>query len=897
MESTQQEIGLEKEAQEDPPHAFIVQKPFLSNSEPCSSVSKILPQDSNSVSEPQWLQWKNVHALCWLDCILSILVHLETLKIILAGSVLENSSLTHRLLAEYNRATALVNNCERGEHISEVPVDVLSRAESHLNEIRNTVFAQLQPRLQCQLGKKESPVFAFPLILQNDPQIEKFFLHSFSWKFQCLQCGHQVSDRCQKTLTTFTNIIPEWHPLNAVHIAPCNNCNHRTQRRKMVLEKIPSILMMHFVEGLPHNDLMTYSFHFQEDFYQITAVIQYLQEPKHFVAWISNSDGTWLECDDLKGSYCSRHERFGVPPSEVHIVIWEKKPQRVIKELDLQLQKEGAGEVPQKAQPNSSEKHLGDEAVDKAPLICHGEDPLNAHSSDTQDIVGSDKCHSLWGFENFADDDEITLTLVNVTPNSNDKPLEDNKLTEKNLVAETLPQQDPGRVDVSSLLENTYVPLHRGQPNNESTTFIMSALSPNNNRDSPETLPIRTAVAQSNPIPVLNSVGLDPDKLQNNISRKKTLNTVQELPNAVGHTREMAINCQVSAPNCSSQLPCQSKVKPFVTSWLKNLHGKKTSFMPKSVSVCKTESSQKPLQKGAVLNPLVKGPAHFGGFIGKCSQRELKKSAKRALPSLPSTIPPLANNSIEKQIFGSEGTVNSITVTSIVNKLDQAKQSRSRNQNFTAVEKDEDSNANKARQWRIQFRQLLKDKKERLALLEKQANTQLHNRSSPKKSIKEQSQLGSQKENDSLQSLLRELQCQIDIEDGKSLNSPGTSMSQCSSLSYDDILSELLSPATTVASLEHPTEEECKYLEMGGCGIESPVSNEKIEGAQYLEHDYCVPEKESLYGGHPDMLETKSPLKKFNFQSPTEQGILEELLPSSVLNSIMDEFDENLLPL
>lgn len=43
--------------------------------------------------------------------------------------------------------------------------------------------------------------------------------------------------RCVKSLVTFTNVVPEWHPLNAAHFGPCNNCNSKSQIRKMVLER------------------------------------------------------------------------------------------------------------------------------------------------------------------------------------------------------------------------------------------------------------------------------------------------------------------------------------------------------------------------------------------------------------------------------------------------------------------------------------------------------------------------------------------------------------------------------------------------------------------------------------------------------------------------------------
>ncbi|XP_060090711.1 SUMO-specific isopeptidase USPL1 [Heteronotia binoei] len=879
------------EAQEHSPDTLIVQKQVLSNSELCSSVSKILHQDKTFLLEPRWLQWRNVHALCWLDCILSILVHLETLKIILTGCVSENSSVIYRLLATYNQATALVNNSQRenpGELISEAPGDVLSRAESHLNEIRNTVLKQLQPQLKCSLGQEESPVFAFPLLLQNDPHIEKLFLHSFSWKFECLQCGHQVNDRCQKTLTTFTNIIPEWHPLNAVHVAPCNNCNHRTQRRKMVLEKVPSVLMMHFVEGLPHNDLMTYSFQFKEDSYRITAVVQYLQEPKHFVAWIFNSDGTWLECDDLQGSFCSKRERFGVPPSEVHIVIWERKPQET-KELNLQLQKGGAREVPlQKAETNAPRKQLCNEAADNTPLFCLGGDLSNAHSSDTQNIVGSDL---LQRFENLADDDEITLTLANITPDCNGKLREDSNLTESCLVAETLKHQDPAEVAVSPWSENTHALFHGGKPNNARTS-VTPALSPSNNNYSAETLPVQTTLAQNNVNPVQESSSLGPERLQSNISRTKSLSSVQDMPNALQHTREKTASSHTAATCHSSWLPFQSKVKPLVTSWMKSFHGH-NPFMPKSISaVSRTENSQKTLQKETITNPLIKGPSHFGGFLPKHSETKLKKLEKRALPSLHSASSLVANHPLEKQ------TVSKIPVISSLDKQIQPKECHGGNKNLIAIKNGEESNSYKAHQLRIQFRQLLKNKKQ-LALLKKQVKAQVQTRSFHKKSMKEQSQLGSQEEKDSLQSLLRELQHHIEVEDGKSVGSPGTSMSQCSS---DDIISELLSPATTLASPELPVEEECKYLEMSGCRIESPVPSKKTESTQYVDHNYYISEKEGLCGGPPDILSNESLLNKFNFESPTKQDILEEL-PSLELISTMDtdevvhHFDESLLTL
>lgn len=51
--------------------------------------------------------------------------------------------------------------------------------------------------------------------------------------------------------------------------------------------------MLHFVEGLPHNDLQYYSFHSEGCLYQITSVIQY-QANNHFITWILDADGKCL---------------------------------------------------------------------------------------------------------------------------------------------------------------------------------------------------------------------------------------------------------------------------------------------------------------------------------------------------------------------------------------------------------------------------------------------------------------------------------------------------------------------------------------------------------------------------------------------------------------------------
>lgn len=48
---------------------------------------------------------------------------------------------------------------------------------------------------------------------------------------------HAVLFRVLKTLPSFTNVAPNWHPLHAVHMAPCNVCYKNNQRRTMMLDR------------------------------------------------------------------------------------------------------------------------------------------------------------------------------------------------------------------------------------------------------------------------------------------------------------------------------------------------------------------------------------------------------------------------------------------------------------------------------------------------------------------------------------------------------------------------------------------------------------------------------------------------------------------------------------
>ncbi|XP_056417831.1 SUMO-specific isopeptidase USPL1 [Hyla sarda] len=354
------------------------------------------------------LQWKNKHSLCWLDCILSALVQSKTLNDFVAGGHMSKESVIHNLFTKYDEATALfLKSIEKRKKTEKRP-----KYDKCLNDVRMGIFEKLKPLLQCKLGKNESPVFAFPSLLNQDPQTEKLFGHTFMWKFKCEVCGYSYQQRCQKTLTTFTNPLPEWRPLNAVHVGPCNQCKNTEQKRSMVLERLNSVFMVHFVEGLPSSDLEDYSFQFQGHSYEVKAIIKYRNE--HFSTWISNDDGTWLESDDLRGSFCRRHQKFRVRAADIHIVIWERTDGNTFEE-NVHL-----GAVEQEPEFNSANISMVSEdecfssvgAVELSPQVPSTVPPVALNAS-----------NPLAGMEGYADDDVITLTLVEIPLETNGQPV------------------------------------------------------------------------------------------------------------------------------------------------------------------------------------------------------------------------------------------------------------------------------------------------------------------------------------------------------------------------------------------------------------------------------------------------------------------------------------------
>ncbi|NXP60700.1 USPL1 isopeptidase, partial [Chloropsis cyanopogon] len=903
--------------QESPPKTSSPETQLLPNSELLSTASEISPKEDKGATNNRdlCLQWRNKHNLCWLDCILSALVHLETLKSALVEECNDGKCLLQKLLIKYNQASLLLNTCKRSK-----VKDVLPKAESQLNEIRNVIFTELQPQLRCESGNMKNPVFALQLLLQMDQQAEKLFFHSFSWKFECARCGHKYQDRLKKTLTTFTNVIPDWHPLNAVHIGPCSNCGNTSQRQQMILEKVPSILMLNFVEGLPHNNLEKYSFQFEEDTYQITSVVQYQTDKKHFISWSLNPDGTWLECDDLKGPYCKRRKRFEVPPSEIHIVIWEKKASHMPEELNSQFQSKNSDDFPRNnLHSNSTVLHCGlDNTVGKTPAEHHKEDSVRTPEKKQQEVT-EDKSIVHHGLEHLADDDLVTLMLEEVLDDSEDKSLPNGQMVGNNLLDgwDTPQQQEPAfslstpytgefagtslaMNNKSMLYENSSICLPLEELNPVSITApVPKKHDPDSSDSLPSQLNDRTNLAN-------REHGLSSELLLN----KKLLaveNTIQKSPDLKGASKTV-VNSQVgSSSGASNSVQSSHKDRKggFVGSWVKKSLSKSTSFMPSSASALKNERSCKTpsIQKISEVRLPVKGPSNFGGF----QSRGTKKTTET-----PKLLAPQSNNTHPLSNFkgfsqstclptANHATIVSPTWIKSESKLDtsgRVTQFPSRGYNSG---KAEESDSDKTKKLRLKLLKKLNAKKKKLASLDRLAGEQVKQEKPVSGDVSTPLQTESQNDSELLQSFLRELQYQIDVTGNESeLNAnavPGCTGHD----NADEILAELLSPTSTVASLEAPKSgDECMYMEMvhGSVAASEPPESTSVPQAAVTseDHNYYSPVKDT--NSELDAI-NKHIVKKLSFESPTSDDILEDLFsisaPSSMAGDIdLPHFDETL---
>ncbi|KAF5916370.1 hypothetical protein HPG69_017604 [Diceros bicornis minor] len=909
-------------AEEDPTTIVSGTEGTSPPNEGCTSELE-MPLESKCTSFCQTLcvQWKNAYALCWLDCILSALVHLQGLKNALTDLCSKEESVFWRLFTKYDQANKLLHTnqldgVEDGE-CKKLTSEIFAKIETCLNEVRDEIFTRLQPQLRCTLGDMESPVFAFPLLLKIEPHIEKLFTYSFSWNFECSQCGHKYQNRCTKNLVTFTNVISEWHPLNAAHFGPCNNCNNKSQIRKMVLEKVAAIFMLHFVEGLPHNDLQHYSFHFEGCLYQITSVIQY-QANNHFITWILDADGSWLECDDLKGSCSERYEKFEVPASEIHIVIWERKTSQMTDKASACLSLKKPNDQPafsDEKQVSPALCSVGDAASGETSLGTHPTNMSVAPNTLSQDEAVAHEHHLLLGPKDLVDNNILPLTLEEIQVNPKGCLLENKPVAENAEVVKTSTLQwhvsltaslvsPPCKekltqdqfVDLSFPSQVVNTKMQSVQLNTEDTVITNSV----NN------VHVTDAIQGGKSVEFESTVALERDAPLKFFSPKtEKLKPEQLVTSQVSNLKKKettAFSQTITAKSLQNPSLKENQKKPFVGSWVKGLLSKGASFMPPCVSAHNRNTITD-------LQPSVKGASNFGGFKTKGTNQKANRTSKKVHrcaskplpvsnppPSLPSSGSPASH--LHAHVTGDSEVLKKCENTSYGAYLHHNSYG---SESGVSSANHGDSVEGQIHKLRLKLLKKLKAKKKKLAAL----MSSPQNGTLPGENLEHGSHCGSPNDCESIEDLLKELQYQIDMADNKSGCTTVPGISSYSSQTHEEILAELLSPTNVVSTeLSENGEADFRYLEMGDNHIPAPVSSELNDIPQNThlrqDHNYCSPTKKNQCEVQPDLLTNNACIRTLNLESSMKTDIFDEFFSTSALNSLANDtldlphFDEYL---
>ncbi|XP_072899943.1 SUMO-specific isopeptidase USPL1 [Hemitrygon akajei] len=890
------------------------------------------------------LQWKNTSALCWLDCILTTLVHLKVIRNVISNIGAETESPIKKLCTEYDKACALLSHSQchgTGDGSWQIPPQLLAQIELILKDIRQSFFELLQPKLKCELGKPDSPVFAFPLLLRQDTYFEMLFMQSYIWSFECIKCGYKYDERCTKTLTTFTKADSDWHPLNAVHKSPCNKCQDQDQRRKMLIERISSIYMLHFVDGLPHTDLDAYRFDFQGSLYRICTIIQYLQTMKHFITWIRNPDGSWLQCDDLQGSSCFRRLTLDVPADEVHIVIWENSDfEKRTWNRDIILRCDSSSATCPNAPSLNTEATSSVQLPTKTSLTSSVQfntvvTPVHSTVKEiTTPYKDSVKQSNIKDLENSGNDTLITLNLTEVKVDDKGNPLCDIQFIPDARLLQNSPQVT---IDRSVAVHpSTEVQYSSEQAHQIAETVV--------NFDVPQK-PVLHSELSSSPFGSLHLQGTEIPDIQMPMLQS---DSAVKILTAACQVEEMKIpsenseipirsNNKIQKKDCN-KMPASPIMKTsaanklsadiaqpavtkrnFTAGWRKCLLNRHLSMLSTNEPrTAKNEVGN--IQRGG-LSKFVKQAnskhpvkEHFDGFKSKILPKLAQKASKNLPESPDLTVPNITSvqksnpqfvnmkenykELLSKKISLDTHTLNKIHLSNSSKfgnpLMHEAGACNVNYQGSVLVDKTELNNMDsKVQKLRLKLLKKLQTKKNQLASLDQLMKTNQCGESvSTEQSLNLANNSGSL-----LYDFLNELWHQPGVEDNESVCT-SSSASLNSSPSHDELLAELFTPtgASTLDYMKH----DLRHFEMlpdGGvangklsndCSIASKSRNTSSISALDMQQQAYKNELIGITNNHAS-----------SFESPIKDEILVDLLSISTLNSFTGEnelpiFDEKL---
>lgn len=266
--------------------------------------------------------WENKDALCWLDSTLCLLVHSKNLKMYFKSETFGECQLKGISVA-YDEAVSLLNSEKKSTRAMGLP----DAPFSNLEKVREETFEFLKPFQRCEKGQEDSPVFAIMVLLKQNKFLHSLFLLHFSLELKCNSCGYLKFSQNRKTLVTIPGEVQEFTESQLNYLKPCFQCQKPNQKITMEFIRLPPLLLMHFVKGLPHSNVSLYDLVFSQRGYCVRGFVQYREPERHFITWVRDDTGDrWMCCDDLNPPVQRFETKLpDIPESEIHIVMWEKK--------------------------------------------------------------------------------------------------------------------------------------------------------------------------------------------------------------------------------------------------------------------------------------------------------------------------------------------------------------------------------------------------------------------------------------------------------------------------------------------------------------------------------------------------------------------------------------------
>ena len=245
----------------------------------------------------KFIQWRNKEALCWLDAVQCLLVHNRHVQQIVFSDNFNQDSVVYKLVKAQKQAQELLETIKaekvsvlfssKNRHSEIHPacssqdgcnvemklvspdgaLDVktgagnqtsgqslvtssnlngntemsdslkASQIEDEMSSIREQVWHALQPKLQLERGRDDSPVFTMSSLIRENPNIEKLFKLNYTFWVQCSKCGYAEQEAFEKVLPTLPAVVKDFQITEPSHVKSCALCGFNEARRTMVYDQ------------------------------------------------------------------------------------------------------------------------------------------------------------------------------------------------------------------------------------------------------------------------------------------------------------------------------------------------------------------------------------------------------------------------------------------------------------------------------------------------------------------------------------------------------------------------------------------------------------------------------------------------------------------------------------